>query len=277
MQHDRSPDDMRAESWIPTQRTGPAAQVPTGPTAPIPVVKPPTVATNQQPPASPVSPGRPAPVSPGQPAPISPRPPTAPASDETMVLPVFVTGKKPERSPVRQAVADTKLPSSERGMLVFVAALLAVGTIAVVAMMGFGLAGGTSAVPKRTPSPVPSTAAGTPAASSAPTTSPTPSPPAASPSASAKPSASKSPRHSASPSPVSLGTLSNNAVRSYCWSVNHGTPVPPQDGGSWTCVAGADKQQKFSPTTVCRTTFNDKSAYASVGKINDPATWRCLT
>ncbi|HKT05565.1 MAG TPA: hypothetical protein VJT31_39110, partial [Rugosimonospora sp.] len=68
------------------------------------------------------------------PAPLS-------ANEATVVLPVFVTGKKPEQPPAHQAMAETRLPSSERGMLLFVAALLGLGTIAVVAMMGFGLAG----------------------------------------------------------------------------------------------------------------------------------------
>jgi hypothetical protein len=279
VQHDRSSDGVRAESWIPTQRIGPVpqvptvptAQVPTGPTAPHPVAQPPVTADSQRPPA--------VPVNPGQPIPINPQPPAVPVNDETVVLPVFVTGRKPERSPVRQAVADTKLPSSERTMLVFVAALLAVGTIAVVAMMGFGLAGnGSGADPKRTPSPVSSTAgeAPPPAGSSSPAASLTPSAPAATSSPSDKPSPSRSLRRSASPSPVSLGALSSNALRSYCWAVNRGTPHAPQDGGSWTCVAGPSKQEEFTPTAVCKATFNDKNTYATVGNINDPTTWNCF-
>lgn len=288
MQHDKSPDDVRADSWIPTQRTGSAAQVPTGPTAAmpvvpprataaIPVVQPPTAAAGQQPPAAPVSPGQPGQASPAQPAQVAPRPSTAPASDETMVLPVFVTGKKPERTPVRQAVADTKLPSSERSMLVFVAALLAVGTIAIVAMMGFGLAGnGSGAAPTRTASPVASSAGALPppATSAAPSASPTPEATSASP----KPSTSKSPRHSASPTPHSLGTLSGAALVGYCQAANGGIPRPPQGDGSWSCVAGPNKPPKtFTPTAVCRTNYDDKTAYANVGTINDPTTWHCLT
>lgn len=100
----------------------------------------------------------------------TPPPPGWPTADETMLLPAFVTGSQlsavtwgagalpadgeapavastgrvdtdyrsgPEgHKPVKAADPD-RLPSSERNMLIFVASLLAAGTIAVIATMGF--------------------------------------------------------------------------------------------------------------------------------------------
>lgn len=62
-------------------------------------------------------------------------------SQETMLLPAFLTGTgattpaaaEPAPSPARPADPD-KLPPSERNMLIFVALLLATGTMAILAM-----------------------------------------------------------------------------------------------------------------------------------------------
>ena len=86
--------------------------------------------------------------------------PTSPwrTGDETLVLPVFMTGgaratsddlaaAKPASAPPATPAATTsgpklphpdRLPSDERNMLIFVAALLALGTLAIVAMASFG-------------------------------------------------------------------------------------------------------------------------------------------
>jgi hypothetical protein len=73
------------------------------------------------------------------------------ADDKTQVLPAFLTGRpgapeppaadaaKPAVKNVTPKAPDShKLPSSERNMLIFVASLLAVGTLAVVTVMGIG-------------------------------------------------------------------------------------------------------------------------------------------
>jgi hypothetical protein len=67
----------------------------------------------------------------------------SPANEATMVLPVYTppaatpepAAPKPAAPPVR--VKDT-LPSDERNMLIFVSALLAAGTLAIVAMASIG-------------------------------------------------------------------------------------------------------------------------------------------
>lgn len=61
--------------------------------------------------------------------------------DETMLLPVYVTGgtavAAPSTAPPPKPQSPSnpdKLPSDERNMLIFVSALLALGTLAIVAM-----------------------------------------------------------------------------------------------------------------------------------------------
>jgi hypothetical protein len=243
VQHDRSPDDVHVGPWIPTQRTE----------------------STGQPPPSPA------------PSPTAPLPPDArpagPANEATVVLPVFVTGKKPE-PPAVQRAAETKLPSSERGMLLFVAALLGLGTLAVVTMMGFGL-GGASTTPKppvaRTAPPSPVAAAPLPSPADSPSPSPSPSP------SSASPSPSRSPRRSPSPTATLLGTLSNGAVVGYCKDTNNGMPWPPGQNNTWACVANRGQRQEFTPTDVCRWQFHDGGARAVVGDLATPSTWRCYT
>jgi hypothetical protein len=72
--------------------------------------------------------------------------------DKTVLLPAFVTSSKigvddqlakpvipAQATPAKPAAPDhsDRLPSSERGMLVFVSAILGVGTLAIVAMALF--------------------------------------------------------------------------------------------------------------------------------------------
>jgi hypothetical protein len=73
--------------------------------------------------------------------------PAWPARDETMVLPTFVTSPKvadeapaPEEKPAAPATPpdDDRLPTTERNMLIFVSLLLAMGTLAIVAMAVVG-------------------------------------------------------------------------------------------------------------------------------------------
>ncbi len=249
MQQDRSPDDVRVNPWIPAQRTGSAAQPPQ-PTEPVPQVP--------------------------QPEPVTARPvPADSANDQTVVLPVFVTGKKPVQPPAHEAMADSRLPSSERGMLLFVAALLGLGTIAVVAMMGFGFARGGGPVPQK------SAAAPSPSAVALPPPSPAPvSPSAELPSPTpGKPSPTHSPRarHSPTPGPSALGTLSVGTVLAYCRDTNNGMAWPPSRGrATWTCVGNGNRQD-FTPTDVCQWQYHDGGAHATVGDIADPSTWRCYT
>jgi hypothetical protein len=74
-------------------------------------------------------------------------------ADETMLLPVFVTGNAPATPEVAPAPVipeaapppvipkpahDDRLPSDERNMLIFVSMLLLLGTLAIVAMASVG-------------------------------------------------------------------------------------------------------------------------------------------
>ena len=190
--------------------------------------------------------------------------------DETLVLPTFITGKKgkeaePEAPPERSAPGspDGALPASERGMLVFVAALLGIGTIAVVVLLGLG---GFSA-----PSTNPATAA-TMSEEPTPASSPSPSPSPAPPS----PSPSPSPSHSATPARTTLGTLTAGDPRAFCGANEAGRARQHEDR-TWYC-SGSDKPPlPFSSTDVCRWRYQDKTAYAVAVDINDPATWKCYT
>ncbi len=66
-----------------------------------------------------------------------------PVRDETMLLPAFLTAPRAAESAVEKPAApatppDDRLPSTERNMLIFVSLLLAVGTLAIVAMASIG-------------------------------------------------------------------------------------------------------------------------------------------
>jgi hypothetical protein len=236
VQHDKSPDDLRVGTWIPTQRTGSTPQTPPTPNSP-PSPPPSTIES---------------------------------ANEQTVVLPVFVTGKKPEKPPAHQAMAETSLPSSERGMLLFVAALLGLGTVAVVAMMGFGLGGSTKPKPPVAASTTPAPVVAAPLPSPEPSLAPSP----------GKPSPSRSPaaRHSPSPSSTFLGALSNSVLVGFCQDTNNGMPFPPRNGrSSWACLADRGQRQEFAPTDVCQWRYRDGGARAVVADITSPPTWRCYT
>jgi hypothetical protein len=183
--------ELDISAWLPTPRTSveggteaatepaasPAPVTPpmtTRPADPAPVTSTPATATPSAAPSSgtasaaavqaPKSPPRPATstATPGLPAvaPIKVGEKTAPTEllwrdhDETMLLPVFVTGGAAEATPdvpatpveavvvapptVVKRSHDDRLPSDERNMLIFVTALLALGTLAIVAMASIG-------------------------------------------------------------------------------------------------------------------------------------------
>jgi hypothetical protein len=234
---------------IPAQRTET-----TNPPAPTP------------PPADPPAAGPP-PADPPAPAPHT-------GNDETMILPAFVTGKKEKEpkpaEPVRhQATPEGALPPSERGMLIFVAALLGVGTLAVVTVLGLG---GFSSAPHtaRTPS---AAAVGTSV-----TESPSPSPsPAASSPAPAPPPPSPTPRPPrTTPARVTLGVLTRTDPAAFCTYSKAGRAR--EIDGNWFCSgSGGHGPFQFAPGDVCQWRYLDKTAYAAVGDATDPATWTCYT
>jgi hypothetical protein len=201
-----------------------------------------------------------------------------PANAETMVLPVFVTGRKePEPAPAKAeparppSGADGSLPASERGMLVFVAALLGAGTIAVVTMLGLGglNAKHPAPVPVSTPTTAPAGGAPTPAASPS-GTSPTP----ASPSTAASPTLAKTTaKHLPSPTPALLG---QPQPLTYCLARTHGLPkAPDHDHPTWTCTTGRRGQVvPFTPEQVCDWQYGN-AAHAVVGSLADYSTWKC--
>jgi hypothetical protein len=201
-----------------------------------------------------------------------------PANEETMILPAFVTGRKepePEPPPVVPArpQADGSLPASERGMLVFVAALLGVGTIAVVIMLG--ARGLNTRHPAHPASPTPSaTVLGAPVAPLATSSpSPTPSPSAPSPTPSRPPTSKPPTRKSPTPTPSLLGSPLPVA---YCLARNHGMARPPDgDTPTWTCDPGHRGQAvPFTPDQVCDWQYGVTS-HAVVGSLADSSTWKC--
>jgi hypothetical protein len=190
---------------------------------------------------------------------------------KTILLPTFITGRRDEgkaESPRPQA--GDKLPPSERGMLVFVAALLALGTVAVVVMLGFG--GLTphhpAAAVQDSATPAPGAPVGDPSPSPSDSQSASPSP---SPSPSSKP-----PTHKPSPSPVRLGTVRTRDLYNYCTTKeSRSSPVPPDKSGtSWTCQDDSHPPLAFTPDDVCSYRYS-QVAHAMVGTLTDPATWTC--
>jgi hypothetical protein len=208
--------------------------------------------------------------------PVGGKPAGYTAHDETLVLPAFVTGKpEPEPAPaepVRHGTEPT-LPASERGMLIFVASLLGVGTIAVVTFIGVDQLAKPAVVV-----PAPSSSASA-LSSPSPAVEPSPSPSLAS----ASPTrASPTARKTASPTPTvkastSLGTLTKNDPSAYCLTTKASAAhQPDRTDPSWSC--GADNHRtNFAPTDVCQWKYDDNTAYAVVGSLNDPSTWRCYT
>lgn len=199
------------------------------------------------------------------------------AHDETMVLPAFVTGtakQPPAPSGPSRPDPAAKLSSTERGMLVFVAALLGIGTIAVVAMMGMGLG---DPKPKAGPARPPVTVDASPAASVVPSATP-----------SATVSPTDSPTDSPKPSktaaaPRLLGSVTGvDQLTTYCrsnWNQDAAVAGPGQPGflsaPSWACTAHRDKAP-IDPTSVCRWQYQDKSAYTAA-KATDQLPWKCYT
>jgi hypothetical protein len=203
-----------------------------------------------------------------------------PLDGKTVLLPAFVTGRKdepPSETPAPPAgpQAGDKLPATERGMLVFVAALLALGTVAVVAMLGFGgLTTRHPPVGTRASSPTPEAGAlAAPSPSPSPSASPSPSP---SPSPSRKPvPPSRKPSSSPSPSAVPLGGVNLN---SFCSDVSRGSsPAPPsKDRSTWACVNSfGTVKRTFTPDQVCIYQY-PLATHAVVGTLSNPGTWKCF-
>jgi hypothetical protein len=199
-----------------------------------------------------------------------------PLHDETVVLPAFVTGKKEREAkpaePVRhQAEPDGALPPSERGMLIFVAALLGVGTLAVVTVLGLG---GFSSSPRTARTPSAAAVVPPPATASA---SPSPSPTASSPAPAPPPPPSPTPPpRRTSPARVTLGALTRSDPAAYCSYSQAGRAR--QIDGNWYCSGSSSHQPfPFAPDDVCQWRYLDKTAYAVARDATDPATWTCYT
>ena len=195
----------------------------------------------------------------------------SPKPDETVVLPAFLTGKK-EPPPTRTApplAPDGSLPPSERGMLIFVATLLGVGTLAVVVLLGLGgftappAKATSSAVPVALPTPTPPEPSPAPSPTPSPTRSPVPPKP--------------SPKRSPSPTSTFLGILTARDLSTFC-SANHAGRVAQHSDRSWYCKSTTGHPSlPFSSTDICRWRYDDKAAWAVAGDIDDPTTWKCFT
>jgi hypothetical protein len=197
--------------------------------------------------------------------------------DETMILPAFLTGQteKPPPAPTGPTRPDpmAKLPATERGMLIFVAALLGVGTIAVVTVMGMGLAdpkpkpGG-----KGGPAASSSGTAGQTQPSGAPTVQPDPTPTVT---GSLKPTA-----HPSAGGPAVLGSITSTILDDYCNLVLNDPRAQyrsQSSGGTtrWTCYVG-HHDETIVPNTVCQWKFKDNSAYIPAADLAD-LPWKCYT
>ncbi|HEY2675042.1 MAG TPA: hypothetical protein VGJ07_32335 [Rugosimonospora sp.] len=203
--------------------------------------------------------------------------PGHPGNAETMVLPVFVTGGKepepappPPADPPRNPVHDGALPASERGMLVFVAALLGIGTIAVVTMLGLGGLDTKHPVPAP-PAPTATPAGGGPGPVTSPSAglSPSMAPSSVAPSPTlAKTTAKKLP----SPAPSLLGQPQPLA---YCVAKDRGLArAPDHDTPTWTCTTRRGQLDPFTPEQVCDWQYGP-AAHAVVGSLADYTTWKC--
>jgi len=214
-------------------------------------------------------------------------PPHPALHDETMVLPAFLTGKielPPEPEEVEEPAPNNgrpdpaaKLPATERGMLIFVAALLGIGTIAVVAVMGMGLA--SPKKPSTPPAPT-SSASGTAAAIAGnpdPVVDPVPSG-----TGSLRPTERPS-----SSGPKVLGSIASvDILRTYCqqWRNDAYVVGPGQPGPSsptWACVdphakRPSDATLQAAPNYVCRWKYRDNSSY-SPSQGSDKLPWTCYT
>jgi hypothetical protein len=186
------------------------------------------------------------------------------------VLPAFVTGRKePAPRPAEPARhrPEGALPPSERGMLVFVAALLGIGTIAVVIMLGMGGLNPRHGTPA--PSTRPSSSTPSPAAAAAPL--PTQPVPTDSPASSAPAPPPPTKRTMTTPARTFVG---NPNPYAYCLMVNAGIAQrPDHDDPSWSCQ-GRHRSVDFTPDQVCDWQYGTAS-FAVVSSLPDPSTWKC--
>jgi hypothetical protein len=252
-------------SWLPTVSASAPARPASAP-ADLPATAGP--APSGPPAADPVAATDPAAAA--EPAATAPAPDQSAKQrgvDETVVLPAFVTGKREAEAkaaePMRHQPGDA-LPPSERGMLIFVAALLGVGTLAVVTILGLG---GFSAKPAPAhPKPPPMASVyPTPTPLETPSTSPAAVPP---PSPSASPSTRRSTR--------ALGTLTANDPAAYCTYKKAGR-VHLREDGTWVCLGAPGHDGfLFTPTDVCKWRYLRNTALAVVGNPADPTTWKCV-
>ncbi len=199
--------------------------------------------------------------------------------DETMVLPAFLTGQvqKPAppapSGPTRPDPA-AKLPATERGMLIFVAALLGVGTIAVVIMMGMGL-GDPKTNPKKGGAASVAASAGT-TAPTQPTSAPVAQPdPAPTVTGSLKPTS-----HPSAAGPTVLGSVNAAILTDYCnlLLADERARYRSQTAAGttkWECYLGR-RDQTIVPNTVCQWKFKDNSAYITAADLSD-LPWKCYT
>ena len=201
-------------------------------------------------------------------------PAPTPGNDETVILPAFVTGKKEREpkpaEPVRhQATPEGALPPSERGMLIFVAALLGIGTLAVVTVLGLG---GFSSAPQATRTPS-AAAVHPPVVTGSPSPSPTPA--ASSPAPAPPPPSPTPPPRRTTPARVTLGVLTRSDPAAFCTYSKAGRAR--EIDGNWFCSGGGHPPFQFAAGDVCQWRYLDKTAYAAVGDATDPATWTCYT
>jgi hypothetical protein len=197
--------------------------------------------------------------------------------EETLLLPAFVTGKKEREpkpaEPVRHHAPppDGALPPSERGMLIFVAALLGAGTLAVVTVLGMGGFSSGHHAPRN-----PAIVATHASAAEPPSPSPAPQPSSASPTP-PPPPPPPTPARPTSPARQTLGALTASDPAAFCTYSKAGK-ARQHDDHNWYCTGGSGHPPfAFAPGDVCQWRYLDRTAYAVVGNPDDPATWTCYT
>lgn len=271
------PNPMRQHTDRPVPAPGPTSPSPLpGTGVPNPPAHPVIPAQPGAPvsPAAPAQPGTPA----GAPPPESGAPtaggsvPAHPSAEETVLLPAFLTGRKPaEPKPAEPARHRTEgaLPRNERGMLIFVAALLGLGTVAVVVMLGLGrLNTGSPSHPPRSvpasPTPAPTgPAAAVPGASASAGSTPAAAEALSATTSSHRPPGPTSATRRPSPTPALLGTAD---AAGYCAA--HGGRLRLRRG--WRC---GRSDARVTADLVCVWQYGPDSRAA--GRPDDPRTWRC--
>jgi hypothetical protein len=202
-----------------------------------------------------------------------------PINVETVQLPIMTTGSTAPRqldSPIRTRSDGVRVrrhrvasvvPENERGMLIFVGSLIAVGTFAVFLTMGLGALTPARAREDTRVPPGHTATSTNPAAASTPADPYGPNPTGSHRDLVATHRPSPSPSPWSSPSPLGAADING-----YCQATGDRRARLLDSG--WMCVRGGESSVAFTPAQVCRWQYGS-DAQASVADLADPSTWQC--